>query len=292
MGWREERDTRPNLMSCGFFLKSSVPDQAPGATPQAQGITFQVSRFTRSATCNSAPLLEVHNITKCFDGLVAVDGVNLQIDAQEIVGLLGPNGSGKTTLINLIAGRVTPTAGTVCFAGRDITSLPAHGRCHLGLARTFQTVKPFDHLSVLDNVAVGAVYGGLRQMSLAEAREEAYRLLEVVDLVDKAGELGGTLSMGQRKRLELARALATRPRLLLLDGIGAGLTPAGGVALRALLARLRDDGLTILGVEHALHALADIADRLIVLDRGHVIADGPPGAVLDNPRVMDAYMGE
>lgn len=237
-------------------------------------------------------LLEVHDVTRRFDGLVAVDGVSLQIEEQEIVGLLGPNGSGKTTLINLIAGRVAPTAGTVRFAGHDITHLPAHERCHLGLARTFQTVKPFDHLTVLDNVAVAAVYGGPRRTSLAAARQEAARLLEAVDLADKAGDLAGTLSMGQRKRLELARALATRPRLLLLDEIGAGLTPAGGVALRELLARLRNEGLTIFGVEHALYALADIVDRLIVMEKGRVIAEGPPDVVLGDPRVMDAYMGE
>ena len=238
------------------------------------------------------PLLECDALTKRFDGLVAVDGVSLRIDEQEIIGLLGPNGSGKTTLINMIAGRVKPTAGTVRFLGRDITHWPAHKRCRLGLARTFQTVKPFEHLSVLDNVAIGAVYGGPRPLSLTQAREEAARLLEVVDLTDKAGDLAGTLSMGQRKRLELARALATRPRLLLLDEIGAGLTPAGGVALRELLARLRDEGLTILGVEHAMHALADIVDRLIVLDRGRVIAEGPPDVVLNDPQVIDAYMGE
>ncbi|MFQ5857932.1 MAG: ABC transporter ATP-binding protein [Anaerolineae bacterium] len=249
-------------------------------------------RNPKSEIRNRMPLLEGLNLTKRFNGLVAVENVSLEIAEREIVGLLGPNGSGKTTLINLIAGRVQPTAGTVRFAGRDITHLPAHERCHLGLARTFQTVKPFDHLSVLDNVAAGAIYGNSRGVSLARAREEAVRLLEVVDLAEKAGDLAGTLSMGQRKRLELARALATRPRLLLLDEVGAGLTPAGGIALRGLLARLRDDGLTILGVEHALHALADIVDRLIVLDRGRVITDGPPEVVLDDPQVMDAYMGE
>lgn len=267
------------------LIKALVSDQATGNRHQA-------SRFTRSAIGNSAPFLEVQNITKHFDGLVAVDGVSLQIEEQEIVGLLGPNGSGKTTLINLIAGRVAPTAGMVHFAGRDITGLPAHERCHLGLARTFQTVKPFDHLSVLDNVAIGAVYGNAHRLSLAEARAEAARLLEIVDLADMAGDLGGTLSMGQRKRLELARALATQPRLLLLDEIGAGLTPAGGVALRALLASVRDDGVTILGVEHALHALADIVDRLLVMDKGRIIAEGPPAAVFNDPQVMDAYMGE
>lgn len=237
-------------------------------------------------------LLECRELTKRFDGLLAVDNVSFQIEEQEIVGLLGPNGSGKTTLINLIAGRVAPTAGRVLFAGRDITNLPAHERCHLGLARTFQTVKPFDHLTVLDNVAVGAIYGGSLSMSLVEARDQAARLLELVELSDKAGDLGGTLSMGQRKRLELARALATRPRLLLLDEVGAGLTPAGGVALRRILARLRDEGLTILGVEHALYALADIVDRLMVLDKGRVIAEGRPEAVFNDSQVMDAYMGE
>lgn len=237
-------------------------------------------------------ILEARNITKRFNGLVAVDDVSFQIGEQEIVGLLGPNGSGKTTLINVIAGRMTPTAGTVRFGGRDITDVPAHERCHLGLSRTFQTVKPFDHLTVLDNVAMGAIYGEPRRASLAAARGEAARLLEVVGLAEKAGDQAGTLSMGQRKRLELARALATRPRLLLLDEAGAGLTPAGGVALRELLAHLRDDGLTVLGVEHALYALADIVDRLIVLDRGRVIAEGPPDVVLANPQVMDAYMGE
>lgn len=241
---------------------------------------------------NRMPLLKCHQLTKRFDGLVAVDGVSLHVDEQEIVGLLGPNGSGKTTLIDLIAGRVTPTTGTVCFADRDITDWPAHARCHLGVARTFQTARPFDHLSVLDNVAIAAVYGNSRRVSLASAREEAARLLDTIDLTDKAGDLAGTLSMGQRKRLALARALATHPRLLLLDEVGAGLTPGGGVALRKLLARLRDNGLTILGVEHALHALADVTDRLIVLDKGYVIAEGPPTVVLDDSQVREAYMGE
>lgn len=237
-------------------------------------------------------LLEGRNLTKRFNGLVAVNNVSLRVDEQEIVGLLGPNGSGKTTLVNLIAGRMAPAAGTVHFGGRDITGLPAHERCHLGLARTFQIVKPFDHLDVLDNVAVAAVYGRPQRVSLAAAREEAAQFLEMVDLVDKVDELAGTLSMGQRKRLELARALATRPRLLLLDEMGAGLTPAGGVALRELLDRLRDDGLTVFGVEHSLYALADIVDRLIVMDKGHIIADGSPELVLDTPQVIDAYMGE
>ncbi len=238
------------------------------------------------------PLLEVRDLTKRFDGLVALDRVSLRIAEREIVGLLGPNGSGKTTLINVIAGRWPPTAGRVLFDGRDITSQPAHELCRLGIARTFQTVKPFDHLSVLDNVALGVLYGRRQRVPLEVAREEARRFLEIVDLEDKAGDLAGTLSMGQRKRLELARALATQPRLLLLDEVGAGLTPAGGAALRQLLARLRDEGLTILGVEHTLHAMADIADRLIVLHGGCIIAEGPPEEVLERQDVVEAYMGE
>jgi len=237
-------------------------------------------------------LLEVRDLTKRFDGLVALDGVSFQVAPQEIVGLLGPNGSGKTTLINVVAGRWPPTAGHVFFAGQEITGRPAHELCRMGIARTFQTVRPFDHLSVLDNVALGVIFGRPKRVPLEKAREEARTLLERVDLTDKAEDLAGTLSMGQRKRLELARALATRPRLLLLDEVGAGLTPAGGIALRHLLARLRDEGLTILGVEHALHALADIADRLIVLHNGRIVAEGPPEEVLARSEVVEVYMGE
>jgi branched-chain amino acid transport system ATP-binding protein len=238
------------------------------------------------------PLLEVRDLTKRFDGLVALDGVSFCIAEGEIVGLLGPNGSGKTTLINVIAGRWPPTTGRVLFDGRDITGQPAHAVCRLGIARTFQTVKPFDHLSVLDNVALGVLYGRRRRGPLEVAREEARRFLETVGLEDRADDLAGTLSMGQRKRLELARALATQPRLLLLDEVGAGLTPAGGAALRQLLARLRDEGLTILGVEHTLYAMADIADRLIVLHGGRIIAEGLPQEVLGRRDVVEAYMGE
>jgi len=237
-------------------------------------------------------LLEGHHIVKHFGGLTALNNIDFYVDAGEIVGLIGPNGSGKSTLFNIIAGRLKPSQGRIWFQGRDVTGWSAHQACHQGVAATFQLVQPFTHLTVLQNVLVGAVFGQGPLQPLKQAIEHAERILKLVDLADKRNVLARSLSLGQLKRLELARALATQPSLLLIDEVGAGLTPRGGAELRILLRRLRDEGVTIFGIEHSPRAVAEISDRMIVLNKGDLLAEGPPEQVVNDPRVIDAYLGE
>ncbi len=236
-------------------------------------------------------LLEGRALTHRFGGLTALQGVDFHVEVGEIVGLVGPNASGKTTLFDIIAGRLRPTAGRVIFAGEDVTGRPAHVVSRMGLGRTFQIVRPFPSLSALDNVAVGAAFAR-GERDIGQAREAARRALERVGLAGRANAPARTLSLGQLKLLELARALAVWPRLLLLDEVGAGLSPAVGADLRALLVALRAEGVTIFGIEHSPRAVAEIADRVYALDRGEIIAEGPPAAVLDDVRVVEAYLGE
>lgn len=236
-------------------------------------------------------LVEIHHLHHRFDGLVALQDLNLQIEQGEIVGLVGPNASGKTTLFNILAGRFKPTSGRVLFDGKDVTGRPAHILCHLGIARTFQIVRPFPELSVLDNVLLGAMFGR-GQRDLDRARDDARHALGRVGLTKCAEMPARGLSLGQLKLLELARALACRPRLLLIDEVGAGLSPAAGADIRALLLELQDEGVTILGIEHSPRAVAEVATRLYALDRGAIIAEGSPAAVLNDPGVIEAYLGE
>lgn len=236
-------------------------------------------------------LLEGQGLTHRFGGLIALQDVNFYVEAGEIVGLIGPNASGKTTLFDILAGRLRPTAGQVIFAGENVTGRPAHVISRMGLGRTFQIVRPFPDLSALDSVATGAAFAR-GERDLGRARELARRALERVGLAERAEAPARTLSLGQLKLLELARALAVGPRLLLLDEVGAGLSPAAGVDLRALLLELCAEGVTIFGIEHSPRAVAEIADRVYALDRGKVIAEGPPAAVLNDERVIEAYLGE
>jgi len=205
---------------------------------------------------------------------------------------VGPNGSGKTTLFNVISGALTPHRGKIIFDGQDITGWSPARVCHAGIARTFQVVQPFLHLTVTANVMVGACFGQVPPMDLRAGQKEAKRVLERVGLSEKAHLPARALSLGQLKLLELARALATRPRLLLLDEVGSGLSPAYGIRLRTLLEELRQEGMTVVGIEHALHAVSKVSDRIVVLHEGSVILEGEPSAVVNDPRVIEAYLGE
>jgi len=222
---------------------------------------------------------------------MAVKSVDLSVNEGEILGLIGPNGAGKTTLFNLITGTFRPTRGTVLFDGRDITRLAPHARCKLGIARTFQLVRPFPNLSVLDNVAIGSVYGREPARSRRAAELAAYQTLEMLGLVERAQHLAKSLTLVDRKRLELARALATHPRLLLLDELLAGLNPSEVVLAMDLVRRIRDSGITIIMVEHLVKALFGVSDRVAVLSAGEKLSEGRPEAVAQDPRVIDAYLG-
>jgi len=228
-----------------------------------------------------------------FGGLLALRGLDILIEEHQLVGLLGPNGSGKTTLFNILSGLLSPTSGEVWFKGRRITPSPAWELARLGIGRTFQIARPFAHLTVLDNVLIGVTFRAQHRYGQAqERRREAERLLALVGLTDKAGARAHELSLGERKRLELAVALSTRPTLLLLDELASGLSPKGREEVIRFYGRLRERGLTIFAVEHSFRVLAEVADRLVVLDQGVVVADGRPEAVLGSPRVVEAYLGE
>jgi len=236
-------------------------------------------------------LLELRQVSRSFGGLTAVKSVDLQVESGEIVGLIGPNGAGKTTLFNLITGTFRPNRGTIVFEGRDITGLAPNARCRLGIARTFQLVRPFPNLSVLDNVAVGSVYGRQPAASRRAAEMAARETLGLLGLSDRAHQLARSLTLVDRKRLELARALATRPKLLLLDELLAGLNPSEVVAAMDLVRGIRDSGVTIVMVEHLVKALFGVSDRVAVLSAGEKISEGTPNRVAQDPRVVDAYLG-
>jgi branched-chain amino acid transport system ATP-binding protein len=238
-----------------------------------------------------AALLELDGLSRSFGGLAAVKSVNLEVAQGEIVGLIGPNGAGKTTLFNIIAGAIRPSTGRVVFDARDVTRLPPHARCRLGIARTFQLVRPFAHLSVLDNASVGAVYGRQPATSRAIAQQRALGALEQVGLHQHATLLASALTLVDRKRLELARALATMPRLLLLDELLAGLHPADVAQAVQLVRRIRASGITIVMVEHLVKTVFDLSDRVVVMSAGQKICEGPPAQVAADSRVIEAYLG-
>jgi branched-chain amino acid transport system ATP-binding protein len=234
-------------------------------------------------------MLELDAVTKRFGGLIAVKDVSLAVTPAEIVGIIGPNGAGKTTLFNVIAGFFPPDKGRVRLDGRDVTGLPPHRICALGLTRTFQLVKPFGRLSVLDNIMIGAL---TPITQVAQARAEARRVAALCRLEGFADVPAGSLPIGLRKRLEVARALATRPRLLLLDEVMSGLNPAELGEMLALLRRLHADGIGLIVIEHIMAAMMRLAQRIVVLHHGEQIAEGRPDAVARDPRVIDAYLGE
>jgi branched-chain amino acid transport system ATP-binding protein len=238
------------------------------------------------------PRLELDRVTVRYGGLEALREVSFAVEPGSLVALVGPNGAGKTTVFDVVSGLVRPASGAVRLDGRDVTGRPAHHLAALGIGRTFQIARLFPGLPVLDNVLVGVTFGRRPAESGAERRRHARRLLEVVGLEAKATAPAATLSLGEQKRLELAVALAPEPRLLLLDELAAGLPPRGRAEVVRFYARLRERGLTVVAIEHGAGLLGELADRVVVLDQGAVVADGPPGRVLALPRVAEAYLGE
>jgi branched-chain amino acid transport system ATP-binding protein len=234
-------------------------------------------------------LLAAANLSKRFAGLVAVDQVSFEVTAGEIFAVIGPNGAGKTTLFAMIAGALAPDDGTVTFAGARIDGLTPDAVCRRGIARTFQIVRPFPALSVEDNVVIGAL---LRRADMAAARAHARAVLEMLDLADKRVAIASSLTLPDRKRLEVARALATDPKLLLLDEVMAGLRPTETDRMVAILKQLnRGTGMTILLIEHVMRAVMALASRVLVLHHGATIAQGTPEAVVREPVVIASYLG-
>ena len=236
-------------------------------------------------------LLTLHRVSKSFGGVAAVKDISLTVEAGEILGVMGPNGSGKTTLFNLVSGALVPDRGEVRFLGERMNGLPPHRICRRGLARTFQLVRPFLGLTALENVLVGLGYGRER-VSGAVARNKAIELLIAVGLGGQSSRPAHTLTVMDKKRLELARALATAPKLLLLDEFMAGLTPAETGQAINLIRSLCNQGVTLLLVEHIVWALLDLSHRIIVLSAGEKIAEGSPSAIAKDPRVIEVYLGE
>jgi branched-chain amino acid transport system ATP-binding protein len=235
-------------------------------------------------------LLEVQEVSKSFRGLRAVARASFAVERHTIAALIGPNGAGKTTLFNLIAGVYRPDQGDIRFNERPIGGLPPHAVCRAGVARTFQLVKPFAGLSVLDNAVVGALHG---ERTVAGARARARAVLERLGLGAKASSLGSHLTLADRRRLEIARAIATRPSLLLLDEMMAGLRPTEIDELVAVLRSVQqDEGITILLTEHVMRAVMALADQIVVLHHGEVIARGAPASVVRDQAVLDCYLGE
>jgi branched-chain amino acid transport system ATP-binding protein len=234
-------------------------------------------------------LLSVRSVSKRFRGLLAVDGVSFEVAPSEIFAVIGPNGAGKTTLFNIIAGAMPPDDGAIVFAGERIDGLPPDTVCRRGIGRTFQIVRPFPALSVEDNVLIGAL---LHRADITGARQYAHELMRRLDLFDKRAKRASALTLPDRKRLEVARALATDPKLLLLDEVMAGLRPTETDRMVAILAAInRETGLTILLIEHVMRAVMALASRVLVLHHGAAIAEGAPDAIVRVPEVVQSYLG-
>ena len=236
-------------------------------------------------------ILQVQDLTKRFGGLQALSAVTFDLAEGQILGLIGPNGAGKTTLFNVINGVYTPERGRVTFRGKDITGLPSYEVARRGLARTHQVVRPLTDLSVRENVMVGACYGREKH-SLKEARRVADEALTKVGLIERADQPAGSLNVAQKKRLEMARALAAKPYLILLDEVLAGLNPSEIASMMETVRAIRDQGITILMIEHVMQAIMAFSDRILVLDYGMLIATGAPEEVANNPQVIEAYLGD
>ena len=282
----------------GFFLGKNNPKSGPATAQVPSHGSVQPSSSApepapprKPATSPSGkPLLEVRNLAKAFKGVGALDGVTLEVREGEILGLLGPNGSGKSTFINVVSGHFAPTSGQILFEGHSLAGQPAHRIAQAGIARTYQIPRPFAHMTVLQNVSLVAMFGGA-SLGHDAATAEAWKWLEFTGLADKAHSLPDDLNLHQRKFLELARALASRPRLVLLDEVLSGLTPGEINEAIALIRKIRERGSTIVFVEHVMHAVMALADRIAVLNYGRLIAQGEPREVMKNSDVVSAYLG-
>ena len=292
----------------GYFLKRSAAQRAKvqhSAQPAQPAHPAALQRAPVAPALPSAeaaprphtapstqgqPLLEVRQLAKAFKGVQALGGVNLSVYPGEILGLLGPNGSGKSTFINVVSGHYPTSGGQILFDGRQLAGLPAHRIARSGIARTYQIPRPFAHLTVLQNTSLVAMFGGA-SLDHQQASQEAWKWLEFTGLQDKAHARPDDLNLHQRKFLELARALASRPRLVLLDEVLSGLTPAEINEAVELIRKIRDRGATIIFVEHVMRAVMALADRVAVLNHGQLIAVGPAQEVMQNPDVVSAYLG-
>lgn len=243
-------------------------------------------------------ILTVKHVTKRFGGLIALSDVSLHVNKGEIVGLIGPNGAGKTTLFNAVNGSFGITSGNIVYQGRDISSLSPDRRCRLGIGRTFQITKPFGGMTVLENVAVGAMFGQgekrnvMSKALMEKSMDEAEKILAMMHFLPKKNALAGTLNVPERKRLEICRALATKPELLLLDEVIAGLNPSEVGAMVELVRHVNQLGVTILMIEHVMKAVMKLSHRMYVLSFGQLIAQGTPREIVENPVVIEAYLGK
>ena len=236
-------------------------------------------------------ILDTNEVTKRFGGLTAVNAVSMRVEEGQIYGLIGPNGAGKTTFLNAIAGSFPPTAGLVNFRGKETTGLPADVMCRRGMARTFQIPRPFPKLTVFENVKVGAIFGAT-DGAAKSAEQRAHEALEFVEFSQPPDTPAERLNAVQLKRLDLARAYACQPQLLLLDELASGLTPGELESIMALIKRIRDTGITIIAVEHIMRLIKGICDEVMVIQYGTTIVEGTPDEVLSNPKVIEAYLGE
>jgi branched-chain amino acid transport system ATP-binding protein len=237
-------------------------------------------------------ILEGERVTKHFGGLTAVHNVDFDINQGEIVGLIGPNGAGKTTLFNLISGALPTTAGEIRYKDREITSLKPNQVCKRGIARTFQLIKLFGNMTVFENVLLASLFGTPKAINKSDANKESLELLEFVGLSAVRGTHAKDLTLANQKRLEVARALATKPELLLLDELMAGLNPAEVADSMELVTRIREKGITIFIIEHVMRAIMSVCDRIMVLDHGVKIAEGAPQEISTNRKVVEVYLGE
>ncbi|SFG14367.1 amino acid/amide ABC transporter ATP-binding protein 1, HAAT family (TC 3.A.1.4.-) [Desulfotomaculum arcticum] len=236
-------------------------------------------------------ILQVDEVWKTFGGLVALGGVSLKLHQNEILGLIGPNGAGKTTLFNVIAGAFRPDRGTVIFKHENITGLKPNRRCHLGISRTFQIPKPFLDMSVLDNVVVGAYFGSARRIGIEAARDAAVEILNFVGLDKQKDYPAKNLTIGERKKLELCRALAAKPDVLLLDEVVGGLHSSEVKEIMEVIKRINQSGVAILMIEHVMKAVMGVSQRIVVLQYGKKLAEGTPDEIVQNEEVIAAYLG-